>query len=91
MAIHAAKPARSARLRRVLAALRGGAEISSLALAMAARTVAPGTCVSELRANGYAIACRQEATPAGRVWLYRLVSGPESAAQEAKDSAATGV
>lgn len=86
MAIHAGKVARSARLRRVLGALRGGAEVSSLALAMAARTVAPGTCVSELRANGYAITCRQETTPAGRVWLYRLVSGPET--QSKNDGAA---
>ena len=35
---------------------------------MEARTVAVHTCISELRANGYAITCRR----AGHVWTYRL-------------------
>lgn len=76
--MHAARVERSARLRRVLEALRPGLWISSLDLAREARTVAPGTCVSELRANGYRIDCRQGSGPEGRVWEYRLTGAPEN-------------
>lgn len=76
MPIHAATVAKSARLRRVLAALEAEGEITSFDLTLAARTVAVGTCVSELRANGYGVACRQEVREGRRVWLYRLTGRP---------------
>jgi hypothetical protein len=87
MGMHAARVATSARLRRVLAALRPGLWVGSLELALTARTVAPGTCVSELRANGYRIECRQGSGPEGRVWEYRLTGGPESGTAAATASA----
>jgi len=74
--MHAARVATSARLRRVLAALAPGEEVTSLELAAFARTIAPGTCVSELRSQGYAIDCRQEVREGRRVWLYRLTGRP---------------
>jgi len=66
--IHAAKIRKSARLNRVLNVLRDGREHTSWELQMEARTVAVHTCISELRANGYAITCRRN----GYVWSYRL-------------------
>ncbi len=66
--IHAAKIDRSPRLNRVLRVLRDGREHTSWELQMEARTVAVHTCISELRANGYAISRRQS----GRVHYYRL-------------------
>lgn len=76
--MHAARVERSARLRRVLAALRPGLWVSSLDLALKGRTVTPGTCVSELRANGFRIECRQGSGPEGRVWEYRLTGRDEN-------------
>ena len=76
--MHAARVAHSARLRRVLAVLADGAEHSSWDLTVAALTTAPGTAVSELRANGAQIECRQEHGPEGRKFFYRMVRGPEA-------------
>jgi len=67
---------RSPRLRRVAAVLADGKEHSSLAIQRRARVCAPGTCVSELRANGAVVECRQETRPSGRVWLYRMTTPP---------------
>ena len=66
--MHHARVEHSSRLQRVLDELLDGLEHSSLELAMGAGTVAPGTCVSELRANGYAIRCERR----GKRWYYRL-------------------
>lgn len=65
---HAADPARSARLTRLLAAVRAPGEHSSLALIRAARIVALSAAVSELRVRGAAISCRRR----DGVWYYRL-------------------
>lgn len=75
MAIHKANM-KSPRLRRVAAVLADGAEHSSLEIQRRARVCAPGTCVSELRANGAVIDCRVDVRPSGRVWLYRMVTPP---------------
>lgn len=74
--MHAAKVASSPRLRRVLDVLSDHREHTTLEIAERGRTVAVSACVSELRANGHAIACRQEKRPEGRVWLYRLDPPP---------------
>jgi hypothetical protein len=65
-----------------------GVEVSSLELTTRAGTVAPGTCVSELRAQGYRIDCRQEHGPQGRRWFYRLMGrpAPESAGPEGQSN-----
>ena len=64
----------SERLRRVLGMLefRGRAGATSLELSLGAHTVAPGTCVSELRAQGYVVDCKRE----GNVWRYTLRERP---------------
>lgn len=68
--MHHADSEKSARLKRVLRVLRGRrSPISSWQLTADARTVAVGTCVSELRANGYAIECER----ADGVYWYRLL------------------
>lgn len=76
--MHAARIATSPRLRRTLKALQeAGGAVSSLELTVKAQTVAVGTCISELRANGAEITCRQEVREGRRVWLYTLVKSPE--------------
>ena len=64
----------STRLQRVLEVLKDGKWHTSLEIAMKARTVAPGSCISELRTNGFDIECRyRETTEEGmRVFEYRL-------------------
>ena len=80
MTLHAARLDRSDRLRRVLQVLEDGQEHSTLDLVMLAGVCAVNSIVSELRANGIAISCRQDKTPGGaRVWLYRRLKGEESA------------
>ena len=71
---HHARVENSARLQRVLDVLSDGRWHSSLEIAMKARTVAPGSCVAELRSNGFDIECRyRETTEEGRrVFEYRL-------------------
>lgn len=68
--MHHANIESSDRLRRVLGVLerRGKRGASSMDLVMMARVVAPGTCVSELRHQGYDIGCQRK----GDVWTYRL-------------------
>ncbi len=79
--MHAARLGRSARLRRVHELLADGREYSTLEIAIRPEVCAVNSCVSELRAQGAEIACRQERDPKGqRIWLYRmLVSVPEAA------------
>lgn len=79
--MHAARLAHSPRLQAVLAALRGGAEHSTLDLVHETGVLAINSTVSELRANGFSIHCRQAKAPGGgRIWLYRLVTHKEDAA-----------
>jgi hypothetical protein len=51
---------RSARLKRVLKVLADGLPHSSFEIMRRAKAVAPGTCVSELRANGALIDCTRK-------------------------------
>jgi hypothetical protein len=67
---------KSARLKRVLKVLADGREHSSLELMMRAKTIAPGTCVSELRKNGAVIDCKRRQEPGGPVWYYKMTKGP---------------
>lgn len=74
--MHAANADRSRRLLRVLGVLAAGAWVSSRELQSRADVCAPSTCVSELRANGHNIECRQ----VGRVWFYQLKTAQAAAA-----------
>ena len=79
--MHAARLAHSPRLQSALAALGDGAEHSTLDLVHEAGVCAVNSVIAELRANGYAIHCRQAKAPGGgRIWLYRLVTPQEDAA-----------
>lgn len=74
--MHAARLDHSPRLQAVLRALSDGAERSTLDLVRETGRCAINSIVSELRANGYAIHCRQAKAPGGgRIWLYRLEDG----------------
>lgn len=76
--MHKGRLTHSPRLRRVLRALqRAEGEISSMDLVKTADVVAPGTAVSELRANGAEITCRQVVEDGQRRFLYTLVKSPE--------------
>lgn len=68
--MHAAKLGKSGRLLRVAGVLEaaGAAGVTSWELMQLARVVAPGTCVAELRAQGYAVTCKRE----GSAWRYTL-------------------
>lgn len=76
--MHAASAEKSERLKRVLSALEAAGErgCTSLELSISARTVAPGTCVSELRAQGIGVRCEQAVVEGKRVWRYWLEKGP---------------
>ena len=56
--IHKARIGTSKRLQRFLRLLSDGRPHTSWDIIMNARVVAPGTCASELRANGIPVACR---------------------------------
>ncbi len=66
--MHAARLARSARLRRVHALLLDGQEHSTLDIVNAAQVCAVNSIIAELRANGSNIVC----TRRGDVWYYRM-------------------
>ena len=73
--MHHAHLSRSDRLQAVYRLLSDGAEHSTYELSRLADVCAVNSIVSELRANGVAIECRQSVAPHGeRIWLYRLVS-----------------
>ena len=74
--MHFARLASSPRLQRLHALLADGREYSTLELALGAQVCNPGTYVSELRAQGAVITCRQtRSQPRGeRVWLYRMTT-----------------
>ena len=72
--MHAAHIDRSERLQRVEALLSDGAEHSTLDIVTGARVCAVNSIISELRANGREILCRQTAGNSGqRIWLYRMI------------------
>lgn len=77
--MHNARISTSPRLRRALEALRAAPKgLTTWELGRRARTVAVSTTVSELRANGCQIDCRQETGPSGqKVWVYTLRSEPK--------------
>jgi len=68
--MHAANLEKSDRLQRVLKVLtrRGKHGATSMELIRLASTVAPNSCVAELRQQGYNITC----TRTGNVWRYTL-------------------
>lgn len=67
----------SPRLQRVLRALREArGEITPLELTLKARVAAVGTAISELRANGAVIDCRQALMDGERRFFYRLIKEP---------------
>ena len=72
--MHAARLDSSPRLRRVLEALLERGELTTRDLVVEAEVCAVNSCISELRANGFDIDCRQSVAHAGgpRVWLYSL-------------------
>ena len=72
---HHANLSSSERLQLVYRLLSDGAERSTYELSRLADVCAVNSIVSELRANGAVIECRQSAAPHGeRIWLYRMVS-----------------
>ncbi len=81
--MHNALAARSKRLYRVLGVLRDRKPHSTMEIQRMALVCAVGTCVSELRACGYQIACHRE----GDAWWYTLTSEPEEKGR-AKERAA---
>lgn len=68
--MHYARLSRSPRQQRVLRVLSDGAEHSTLDIIRRAGVCAVSAIVSELRANGVAIAC----TRRKNLWFYRLGS-----------------
>lgn len=57
--MHAARIEASERLQRVLKLLEDGQWHSTLDVVIGAGVCAVNSCIAELRANGYAIACRR--------------------------------
>ena len=79
--MNAARLESSLRLQRVHKLLSDGQEYSTLQIAIRADVCAVNSCVSELRAQGYEIQCRQICSPQGqRIWLYRMLSSVTEAA-----------
>jgi hypothetical protein len=77
--MHGANPDRSDRLKRVLDVLRAHPHgISSINLQEQAQTVAPGTCVSELRRAGYHVRCEylMRKLNGSKVYIYTLGEAP---------------
>ena len=68
-----AKFGSSPRLQRVHGVLQDGKEHTTRDIVTRAHVCAVNSCVAELRANGFRIACRQENREEGRVWIYRLI------------------
>lgn len=67
--MNAANLKTSYRLQKVLGELKAHPQgISSMTLIRKAQVVAPGTVISELRSQGYAIDCKRK----GDVWIYTL-------------------
>lgn len=79
--MHSASVERSERLKRVLAVLEnaGGRKVTSLELATLSHTIAPSTCISELRHQGFPVRCEQAKVSGKRVWQYWIEKGPQLA------------
>ena len=91
MVMHAARTDRSLRLQRTLRLLEDGAEHSTLDIVARAQVCAVNSAISELRANGHAIDCRQGAGPdGGRVWYYRLAGREPSPGRPSGAASAAG-
>lgn len=79
--MRAARIAKSPRLQTLLAFLkeRGNLGATSAEIHLRTGSVAPGTDVSELRANGYSVLCAFEkmTTTRRRVYRYTLLSSEE--------------
>jgi hypothetical protein len=69
--VKAARLETSPRLQRVAALLSDGREYSTLDIVIGASVCAVNSCIAELRANGFRIACRR----VGDVWYYRMEEG----------------
>ena len=76
MPIHAANAESSERLQRILKVLRAGGDWTTLELQNQAHCCAVGTCVSELRAQGFDIRVTQRVVRGSRRWFYRLHAEP---------------
>lgn len=66
--MNAANLERSARLQRVHALLKSGAEYSTMEIVQQAQVMAVSAAVSELRAQGKSIHCERR----GSIWYYRM-------------------
>ena len=75
--MHAATLKRSPRLQRVHALMADGRWRSTREIMAEAHVCAVNSCVSELRANGVRIECRQQNAAGGRLFFYRLVMKEE--------------
>jgi len=78
--MRAARLERSSRLQRVYALMSDGKERSTRDISDGAGVYAVNSCISELRANGLIIDCRQQfdEKTRGRVWYYRMrIQGAE--------------
>ena len=72
--MHAATLKRSPRLQRVQALLANGRWYSTREIMTQAHVCAVNSCVSELRANGCEIECRQAVVFSQRLFYYHLVT-----------------
>lgn len=73
-----AGPLTSPRLQKLLKVLADGQEHSTLDVVRRSGVLAPGTCVSELRAHGAEIDCSLRVDAKGRRrWFYRMQKEPE--------------
>ena len=71
--MHAAVLEKSPRLQRVHDLLKDGEERSTMDISLNAEVLAVSAAVSELRAQGAEIECRQDRSASGtRIWLYRM-------------------
>jgi hypothetical protein len=76
--MHHGRLSTSPRLRRTLRVLQvAKGEISSYELMFKAQICAPGTVVSELRANGVEITCQQVVKDGQRRFYYTLINVPK--------------
>ncbi len=72
-----AGPLHSPRLQKLLRLLSDGREHSTLDVVRRTGVLAPGTCVSELRAHGAEVDCSLRIDAKGRRrWFYRMTREP---------------
>ncbi len=77
--MHAARPAHSPRLQRVLSVLADGKPHTTRQIVRRARVMAVSACMAELRQHGAEIACWQEVDARGRRrWWYRMDRAPQA-------------